>query len=349
MTKATALLFGILLCITLKSKAQDSTNFQATFISPIGTNGKQSPNISNDYSFNMILGMNGGVKKMEIGGVGNVNKGEVTGFQMAGFANITTDETNGFTLSGACNILSKNAHGFQLAGACNIIGENSKGVLISGAANITKQSASGFQLAPVNLVGENCWGVQLGVFNRAKAVKGLQIGIVNIADTTGNGTPFGIFNIVKGGYYALEMSYNQSIQANLSYKMGVEHLYTIFTFGFDKYKDKDLFSYGLGLGSLIALGNKHKLAIEATANQLVYDNSWDDFNLLNRLNTNFHFHVSPKFSLFAGPDFNVYITDKKIGAKYGTINRPNTIYDHTSSKNKLFMWIGFNAGVCLKI
>ncbi|NOU61901.1 LA_2272 family surface repeat-containing protein [Marinifilum caeruleilacunae] len=345
MTKISVLLISISIFFGYHSKAQKHSKFQASFVSPIGTNGLESRYTSNDYSFNLLMGTNGGLRKMEIGGLANVNSGAVSGFQMAGIANINAEKTKGFNLAGTCNLLAKNAEGFQLAGVCNIVGKEAHGVLISGASNISQESASGFQLAPLNLVGGNFSGVQLGVFNQVKSLKGMQIGIVNISDSTENATPFGIFSIVKGGYYALELSYSQSMQANLSYKMGVEHLYTIFTFGFDNYKNKDLFRYGLGFGSMLSLGKTHKLALEATCSQLVYDNSWDDLNLLNRLKTNFHMHVSPDFALFAGPTFNVYITDKKIGEKYGTIDMPHSIYDHESSKNKLFMWIGFNAGI----
>lgn len=349
MTRTAVLLVTILLCIGLYGKAQDNSKFQATLVCPIGTNGKQSQNISNNYSFNMILGINGGLNKMEVGGVGNVNLGDVSGFQMAGAINITKGESKGFSLAGTCNLITKNTHGLQLAGACNIIGQESHGVLISGATNITRESSSGLQLAPINIVGEKFKGVQLGVFNKAKSLKGMQIGIINIADSTGSGTPFGIFNIVKGGYYALEISHNQSIQANLNYKMGVEHLYTIFTFGFDNYKDKDVFSYGMGLGSMLSLGKNHKLAFEVSSRQLVYDNSWDDLNLLNTFKTNFHLHVTPDFSFIAGPTCNIYLTDKKIGEEYGTIDMPHTIYDRESSKNKLFMWVGFNVGLSLRL
>ena len=349
MTKILVLLISISLFFGYIGRTQNHSKFQASFVTPIGTNGQKSRYTSNDYSFNMIMGINGGLKKIEVGGVANVNSGNVSGFQLAGITNISSKESKGFNLAGACNLIAKSAKGFQLAGACNIIGKESHGVLISGASNITQESASGFHLAPLNLVGGKFNGVQLGVFNQAKSVKGIQIGIVNISDSSENSTPIGIFNIVKGGYYALELSYSQSMQANLSYKMGVEHLYSIFTFGFDNYKSKDLFRYGLGFGSMLSLGKNHKLALEATCSQLVYDNSWDDLNLLNRLKTNFHMHISPDFSLFAGPTFNVYITDKKIDEKYGTIDMPHSIYDHESSKNKLFMWIGFNAGITLKI
>jgi len=50
-----------------------------------------------------------------------------------------------------------------------------------------------------------------------------------------------------------------------------------------------------------------------------------------------------------GPSFNVYVTRKKINGEYGTINIPYTVYEHEYADKKLFMWIGLNVGVSLKL
>lgn len=289
--------------------------------------------------------MNGGVNKMEIGGLANYNNKKVGGFQLAGVANITEDKSNGVVISGICNLLTDDVQAFQLSGVSNINSKNSGGTMISGVANITKENAKGFQLAVANLTMNKLDGVQVGTFNYAKILKGNQLGVFNVVDSLENGTPFGLFSIVKGGYYALEISTNDVIHANLNYKMGIEHFYTIFSVGYTEYKGNDVLKYGVGFGSLFSLGKKHKLAVEASSNHLVYNDDWHELNLLNTLKTNFQFYLTPKFSLVAGPSFHTYITDKKVGDKYGTINTKNIIYDHESSKNKLFVWIGFNAGV----
>ncbi len=51
----------------------------------------------------------------------------------------------------------------------------------------------------------------------------------------------------------------------------------------------------------------------------------------------------------AGPSFNVYISQEKINGEYGTLNIPYTIYTNEKTNSKLFMWVGFNAGLSLKI
>lgn len=332
MTTVRATLISILVSLASAGIAQNHTKFQVSLVPPIGTNGTKSLNYSNDYSFNLLIGINGGVNKMEIGGLANYNNEKVSGFQLAGVSNINKGKSNGLIIAGISNINSK----------------NSNGAIVSGIANITKKNTRGFLLSTVNITKNKFNGVQIGAFNYAKFLKGCQLGIFNLVDSLECGTPFGLLSIVKGGYYALEISTNDVIHANLNYKMGVEHFYTIFTVGFDRYKGKHILKYGTGFGSLLSIWKECKLSIEATSNQLVYDNNWRDLNLLNTLQTNFHFHFTPQCSLFAGPSANAYITNKKIGEKYGTIDIPHNIYNHTSSKNKLFVWIGFNAGVSIK-
>jgi len=335
--------------LTAQKKMPSNRKFQTTFFHPIGTNGIKSIDYTNDFSFNMLLGVNGGVNKMEIGGLVNYNKGDVNGFQLSGIANLNHGNSTGAFISGVCNILNKDSKGFQLAGVSNINCKNSEGVMISGVANISKQNATGFQLAVANINNGNFKGTQLGVFNLAKTLNGTQLGVLNIVDSIGKGTPIGLFSIVKNGYYAIEISTSEVINANLTYKMGVEHFYTIFTTGYTRYKNEDVLKYGLGLGSLFSLGKKNQIALEAESSQLVYNNDWNKLNLLNTIKTNYHFRLNQKLSLVAGPTFNAYITEKKTGNKYGTINVPYTIYNHESSKNKLFMWIGFNAGISLRL
>ena len=67
------------------------------------------------------------------------------------------------------------------------------------------------------------------------------------------------------------------------------------------------------------------------------------------MDLNYKFNIPDKLSLLIGPSLNVYVTGQKINGEYGTINVPYTIYEHEYADKKLFMWIGLNAGVSLKL
>ncbi|MEM8929370.1 MAG: hypothetical protein AAGC45_14330 [Bacteroidota bacterium] len=88
-------LIGTLLVILLSgwsipTNAQENTKHkksQITFIYPLGTNGANSANYTNNVSFNLLMGVNGGVNGFEFGGLVNYNKGNVRGFQFSELVN----------------------------------------------------------------------------------------------------------------------------------------------------------------------------------------------------------------------------------------------------------------------
>src|SRR5690554_114540 len=76
------------------AERKETRPFQATFITPFGTNGADAPRIENKFSLNMLAGVNGGVQGFEAGGLANVILGSVRGSQLAGLANYVHEETN---------------------------------------------------------------------------------------------------------------------------------------------------------------------------------------------------------------------------------------------------------------
>ena len=59
---------------------KESRKLQVTFAYPIGTAGITSRNYVNNFSFNILYGLNGGVNGFELGSLWNHNDGYVKGF-----------------------------------------------------------------------------------------------------------------------------------------------------------------------------------------------------------------------------------------------------------------------------
>ena len=70
----------------------ESRPAQISLIPKIGTNLKMSGSIENSFSLNIFVGYSAGVRVMELGGLANINKQNVSGFQAAGFSNVVGDE-----------------------------------------------------------------------------------------------------------------------------------------------------------------------------------------------------------------------------------------------------------------
>ncbi|MBK6448987.1 MAG: hypothetical protein IPO45_14790 [Saprospiraceae bacterium] len=327
----------LLISINLVAQENDSLKnrkAQVTFAYPIGSSGTSSTEYLNKFSFNILYGLNGGVNGFEMGSLLNYNKGQVKGFQLSGVSNINIGYSDGFILSGVSNICM----------------DSTSGVIISGVLNYSKQNAKGFQLATANISANEFSGFQLGVFNYAKKLKGVQFGVFNYLDDGEQGLPIGIFSIVKNGHYELELAGGEVIYSNLNYKMGVERFYTIYKIGYSSYRNYPVYSAGLGFGGILSISDRQKISIDLSGNSIVYNNNWEGkLNMLNKVDFNYNYSFSEKFSLLIGPSFNIYVTEQKVDGEFGTLNIPYSIYANEWTSGKLFMWVGLNAGMALRL
>jgi len=332
--KRLSILFFAVFAI-MNVSAQEKKAVQVTFIYPVGTAGTNSADYMNDFSFNIIGGFNGGVNGFELGSVANINKGNVSGCQ----------------ISGVCNMTSGNSKGLVISGVTNLTRKQSKGVVISGVANISG-SHKGLQLSTINFVKDHLSGIQIGVMNYAKKGKGVQFGVVNVCDADDDVLPIGIFNVVKNGYYAFDVSTNELFITSLSYKMGKEKFHSIFRAGIGEHDSKSVFSIGFGFGSIVPIEGNHKLNMELICDALHYDWKWGDdkINLLNQFNLSYQYQVTKHFAIKAGPSLKTFVTNQKENGEFvDVIKIPHTLFEHAGEKYKVAGWIGFNAGMVFSL
>ncbi len=347
--------------------------FQVTLVTPLGTNGIQSFRITNRLSFNIVAGTNGGVDGFELGsvlniissdvsgvqlsGFGNVVGGPVHAVQVAGFMNINRDEFEGVQASGFINYVYGYSRAIQVAGFANLSGEL-KGLQGSGFANFTGDAeglqAAGFMNCADNIKGiqgagflnaaEDVRGIQLaGFLNAANKVKGLQIaGFLNICDTI-DGIPVAPISIVrKGGYMKFEYWGNETFYMNASLKTGVKKFYTIFSFGYKGIDSDFNTGAGFGAGTNISITQNNSIDIDVNAyyiNKYFWRNR--DYNQLNTLRVSFNHEIAEHFSIFAGPAFNVLISEFRDSADEIA---PSWAFNISDRRNSLRGWFGFNLG-----
>jgi hypothetical protein len=192
-------------------------------------------------------------------------------------------------------------------------------------------------------------GVQLGVVNYARRMSGVQIGVVNIVGEDNGAVPIGLINVVRGGYYALELTTSEVLYTNLNYKMGVERFYTVFKLGASRYDKEEVYSFGLGFGTMFTLAERHKLSMDLSFNNIVYDEEWDtDDNYLTKLDLTYSYHLGDHLSLLAGPSLNWYASDMNQDDGVRTLNIPSHAHKFTCDGYQNWMWVGFNAGLAYR-
>ncbi len=360
---------------TLNVKDTLSREFQVSLLPYIGTNHKLSGSVYNKYSFNIFGGYARGVKALEIGGFFNIDKENVYGAQMAGFFNLVGDTVKGAQMAGFFNVTGKCMNGFQAAGFTNVNLGDLNGVSASGFVNANLAKAKGAQLAGyvnyakqldglqaagfVNFALREVKGIQVagfvnhakelegtqiaGFINHAKYVKkGLQIAVVNISDSC-NGLPIGFFSFVKTGLHQLEISGDEIFKANIGFRTGVPKFYNVFNVGIDGGGNEPLWSFGYGLGTSFKIKNKLRSDITLTANHLSKGEFKDAESELYKLYWGVEYKFKKKFSIAAGPVFNLYVSDTYSAdylSKYSNI-APYVLYEYTTGNGfNLKGWVG---------
>ncbi len=158
---------------------------QLTLITPIGSNGLNAAEYTNNFSLNIFFGISGGVQGFEIGGLHNTNKGDVSGFQIAGLGNLNTGMTKGVQFGGLYNIDLDLTTGVQVAGIANVIHGPSTGAQFAGISNFVSNESWAFQAGGIaNIAPEGNHGLQIaGIANvNGKEGEGSQLaGITNVS------------------------------------------------------------------------------------------------------------------------------------------------------------------------
>lgn len=362
-------------------------DIQISLLPFVGSNGRMSGNIINNYSINMFGGYSLGTKQIELGfffnidrgdvsflqvaGFGNINGGDVIGAQGSGFFNVNGGEvkavqTTGFTnvnfgdfqgvqAAGLANINLGSADGVKAAGMINFSDGNSVGVNVAGFANIHRGDFKGPQIAGftnINTVGRVS-GTQIsGFYNHAHKVYGTQFGFLNYADSL-TGVPIGFLSIVKHGYHKLELSADEVFYSNLAFRSGVRQFYNIIFAGYNPKTQlgaNAMWTFGYGLGTARRITNWWHLNIDVTSQHVNKGGFTTELSSLNKLNLGFDFRLAKGLSIYAGGTLNAYFT-RSTFTDYPVMFsdlQPKVFYHETFTGNDLDVKMWFGGKVALR-
>lgn len=272
----------------------------------------------------------GDVKHVQIGGILSHAVGNVGGFQIGGISSYAKGNVGGFQIGGISSYAKGNTGGFQIAGISSVSKGNVGGFQIGGLTSLADGDVKGFQIA--------------GIFNKAKNVKGFQIGLVNVADSLG-GFQLGLINVVKKGYTVVEFGINESFQANLAYKAGRRGFYNLLTVGYRFGPRTPALAYGAGLGTMGMVG-----PVSVGAEAVCYHVSeegigFGQLNLLIPVRASVGVNMG-RFEFYGGPSASLHITQPRdrngeIVSQIG--GKP--FWEHDGYWTHLKSWAGFQAGV----
>jgi hypothetical protein len=123
--------------VTLPRVTRQRMVAQASLLPPLSSNGVANARTVNTFSLNVLAGYSAGVSLVEIGGIVNIVRDTVRGFQAAGIGNVTGTDVRGVQLAGIANVTGGSSHGIQGAGIVNVNRDDARGLQIAGIVNVT--------------------------------------------------------------------------------------------------------------------------------------------------------------------------------------------------------------------
>lgn len=254
----------------------------------------------------------------QVAGVAAV-AGDIDGVQIAGTAAIA-DRVDGFQGAGVA-AYSRSDAGTQVAGVASIVrgrvGTQAAGVStnavdaglqVAGVAN-NAHGQVGVQIAGVVNVARHLKGLQIGTINIARKVEGVQVGVLNVGSA--DGFSLGLINIVPGGRYDLEATYDSDQIGTLLFRHGGRRWHNVYGIAGQSVDEDgpsdDVWMYGFGFGPTLRF-NDTVVDIEAIGWQVNHGpRHQDEVSILAQARLSVAHHWG-RFAIVAGGALNAYIT-----------------------------------------
>jgi hypothetical protein len=321
---------------------------QLSLFPKVGTNLHMSGAVTNHFSINLLGGYSYGVAGFEAGGIVNINKSNVDGFQVSCLVNLSGRDVNGFQASGLLNLTTGNVKGCQLSVISNFGADTVKGVQVAGIVNVCDKKLSGLQLSPVaNISRGDETGAQVAGLVNYAANPRFQLGLINIADTS-DGAPLGVINIIRHGYYAISFNVDELQTGYFNFSMGTRKLYSILGVSGSTANDQNSWGFNYGLGSHFM--DKRRLGINVELlNSFINAFGSFDSTTISRvsLSTQFSLRMGKHFYLSAGPSVNAFIADADNADvdEFISTSLPKNNWHYSSANTRYDAWIGVYAGL----
>lgn len=165
MNRMRTLLLAMVIVLLAKGYAQKAEKAPGHFNIALGTH-HTLPDSTKEYGVNVGLISNvQQLRGLQIGAVTAIADGKMQGVNIGGILAYSTGKVNGVQIGGMANTVRGNMNGVQIAGFVNI--------------------AHGLR------------GVQVGAYNFANVVNGVQLGIINVRQKQRSGYQLGIINVSK--------------------------------------------------------------------------------------------------------------------------------------------------------
>lgn len=169
-------------------------------------------------------------KGLKFSAISNAVGGTMMGVQISGISNIARD-VKGLQLSAFSNVSRQSIEGVQLSAISNIAMGVNPGVQFSAIANVSANQMRGLQMGMYNYA-DTLRGVQIGLFNaNVSNPKGVQIGLMNYSRDTLSHNSYGLLTVRPNTKLRLLAYGGTSVYTNIALEAGNRNHYSMIGMG----------------------------------------------------------------------------------------------------------------------
>lgn len=300
--------------------------------------------------FNNFVGK--GFNGVQAAGFANTSLDSLTGLQAAGFGNFVKSKANGVQASGFINTTLGNSELIQVTGFVNVNGGNLKGGQGAGFVNVNKADLKGVQASGfLNINGGELKGLQAsGFVNVTKKLEGVQLGLINIADSVKKGVQIGLLSINRNGLNRFEILASETFYGEARLKLGMPKFYNVFSVGSRLDGQGFIWGLGYGIGTGFDLSQKLEMDINLSSH-LMSDGAFftTELNVLNRVTTGVTWKLNDKLGLYAGGSLNIALSDlyDNDTDQFRSRIAPYSNYTEIVGGTQIKVYPGFNIGLSI--
>ena len=284
---------------------------------------------------------------------------KLDGFSLSAGGASLSESMEGVQISAGVNVVDGPGRGFQNSAGLNVA-RSFEGAQIVGGVNVAREHLEGLQLAAgLNAVGGPVDGAQIGTVNTSKDLKGIQLGVINVAAGRVKGIQFGVINVADDadasvGVIGISRKHGVGLNVwtsdiaavNLGARFHTRFTYTVLSVGLHPSGDTGHFMYGAGIGVHGRMSKAVSLDFDITSYGVhgwaTFDKSPPALIVSERLTLGVK--VAPAVRIFGGASFNqLWAWDACTSPSRP--GYPYISYERELEDGFLRLWPGFALGI----
>lgn len=270
-----------------------------------------------------------------------------------------TARVQGISMAFGADIVREHVRGVQWTGGAGVIRGRLSGAQLSTGFNWVTEDARGAQLSLVGNRAGRVYGLQGTILaNSAGAVRGAQIGLVNVGGTV-RGAQIGLINYAReadasvglfsatreGGVHP-EVWTSDVAAINVAARFGAKHTYSLLGVGFHPFGRGAGWRFGVGLGGRIPMTAQASLELDVAGWIAFVDPAFAaSLSGIGTARIKLAWQLRPRLTIFGGPTFNFQYDKPRDG-------KPRLGYGWTvwraidrEGDDRFAVWPGFAAGI----